>query len=272
MDKKTEDKGNVKRILLSEMKWSEVEELRKRVDLAILPVGANDNNGMHGPLGTDTIVASGIAKKIGELSGCLVAPAVPWGNSTVQMGFPGTIHVRCSVLSELIRDICLSLAAHGFRRILIINGHLANNWPINSIGHELREEGILMVMIDWWRVMQHVGMDLAKSKYLPAGHGGEMNTSCVMAFRPDLVDLYKAQKLEPKKSFYSKYMFPHYPRVFVFPDYRRHMGEFGAMGDARLSSKEQGEAIIEKGINFLMELVADMKNEPLPEPKKTSSL
>jgi creatinine amidohydrolase len=257
--------GKKRTSLLSEMTWLEVEELRKTVDLAILPVGANDNNGVHSPLGTDTIVASGVAQRLGERTGCLVAPAIPWGNSTVQMGFPGTMHVRCSVLSELVRDLCRSLATHGFRRILIINGHMSNNWPINDIGHELREEGILMALIDWWRVMWHVSMDLAKGDYLPAGHGGEMNTSCVLAFRPDLVDLSRAEPLEPTPGFFSKYLLPHYPRVFVYPEYREQMGEKGAMGDATKSSVEQGEAIVERGLKFLSELVDDMRKAPLPE-------
>jgi creatinine amidohydrolase len=260
----------MERVLLSEMTWPEVDELRKRVDLAILPIGANDNNGMHSPLGTDTIVATGVAERLARVVGCPVAPPIPWGNSTVQMSFPGTMHVRCSVIGELVRDLCRSLATHGFRRVLIITGHLANNWPINAIGHELREEGIMMVLIDWWRVMQYAGMDLAKGEYLPAGHGGEMNTSCVMAFRPELVDLSKARRLEPTPSLYSKYFFPHYPRVFLFPDYREHMGEYGAMGDATLASKEQGEALVDRGVQFLAQLVEDMRKEKLPERKDPS--
>jgi creatinine amidohydrolase len=253
------------KVLISEMTWQEVEDLSKKVDTVILPVGANDNNGPQSPMGTDTIMASGVALRLGEHTGCPVAPAIPFGNSTVQMAFPGTIHVRCSVLSELVRDVCRSLARHGFRRILIINGHMSNNWPINDIGHALREEGIMMALVDCWRIMQHVAMDLAKDTFYPAGHGGEMNTSCIMAFRPDLVDLSKAKRIEPTPGFYSKYLLPHYPRVFVYPEYRSQMGEDGAMGDARNASAEQGEAIIGRMVEFLAEMVADMRKEKLPD-------
>lgn len=255
----------MEKVLLSEMTWPEVEEISKKVDTIILPIGANDNNGPQSPMGTDTIMASGVAERLAKQIECPVAPAIPFGNSSVQMAFPGTIHIRCSILSELVRDVCRSLAAHGFRRILVINGHMSNNWPINDIGHSLREEGIFMVLVDCWRIMWYVASDLAKGGYLPAGHGGEMNTSCIMSFRPDLVDLSAAKYLEPKQGFFTKYLLPHYPRVYVYPEYRSDMGEEGAMGDARNSSKEQGDVIIERMVTFLKELIEDMQNEKLPE-------
>lgn len=111
----------------------------KRSDTIILPVGAIEVYGLHCPLGSDLIVASHVAKQLGERTKNLVGPSIPVGDSAFGMTFPGTLTVRLMVLKEYVRDICESLVHHGIRRILFLNTHLGNvailTSPARSMKH-----------------------------------------------------------------------------------------------------------------------------------------
>jgi creatinine amidohydrolase len=73
------------------MTWPEVEALLKRTDMVIIPVGAIEQHGPQGPVGTDFLNGVEVAKLIAQQTDVLVAPILLPGNSPYHMGFPGTI-------------------------------------------------------------------------------------------------------------------------------------------------------------------------------------
>ena len=136
---------------ISDMTWLEVEEYLRTDDRAVLPLGSTEQHA-YLSLATDVILAERVAHEAAEPLGVPVFPGLPYGLSPYFMGYPGTITLDFGTYSDLLRDILDSLYQHGFRRILIVNGHGGNS-PVARIAHEWERErdGARVRFHDWWK-------------------------------------------------------------------------------------------------------------------------
>ena len=112
--------------------WTEVEEYLIDCKGIILPIGSTEQHGPTGAIGTDALTAESIALEVGRRSGVLVTPTQPYGMAEHHLAFPGTMSLQPSTLLNVIHDLVISLAMHGFERIFIINGHGGNIATIKS--------------------------------------------------------------------------------------------------------------------------------------------
>ena len=116
-----------------------MEDLRKRTDMVIIPVGALEQHGMHGPIGTDYFNGLEKALLIAQQTDVLVAPILLPGNSPYHMEFPGTITLSEETIEKVYVEAAQSLLHHGFKRFLFLNAHTGNTaithflWWIESI-------------------------------------------------------------------------------------------------------------------------------------------
>ena len=127
------------------MSWPEVERYLERSIGIIVPVGATEQHGPTGLIGTDAICAETLAWKAGELADALVGPTLTVGMSEHHMHFPGSISLRPITLVTVIRDVVLSVARHGFRRIFFVNGHGGNTPSLNAAFFEAYAEAPQLV-------------------------------------------------------------------------------------------------------------------------------
>ncbi len=137
---------------IADMNWMQVEDYLKHDDRAVLPLGSTEQHA-YLSLGTDSILAERVAMEAAEPLGVAVFPVVAYGITPYFMAYPGTISLRVNTYLQIIRDILESLTRHGFRRIVIVNGH-GGNTPAQSLcGEFLRDHAAADVRIkwhDWW--------------------------------------------------------------------------------------------------------------------------
>ena len=119
---------------VSDMNWEHVEAWLKQNDLAILPLGSTEQHaGLS--LSVDSILAEKIALDAAEPLGVPVFPVIPYGLAPYFLGYPGTISLQIKTYIQVVRDILDCLYRHGFRRILIVNGH-GGNQPASNLAIE----------------------------------------------------------------------------------------------------------------------------------------
>ncbi len=117
-------------VFLGEMTDPEVEAHLRNRQTVIVPIGSTEQHGPHAPLLTDVLIPTEVARRVAEATGALVAPSVNYALSYPHVGFSGVVHIRIPTFMALIEDLCASLAAVGFRRIVFLNGHYDNTYAI----------------------------------------------------------------------------------------------------------------------------------------------
>lgn len=110
---------------IADMNWMQVEAYLQHDDRAVLPIGSVEQHG-YLSLATDAILAERVALDAAEPLGIPVFPVLAYGVAPYFRHFPGSISLRVTTHLAVITDILDSMAAGGFRRILIVNGHGGN--------------------------------------------------------------------------------------------------------------------------------------------------
>lgn len=129
------------------MTWEEVASYLDGRDDAILPVGSTEQHGPIGLIGTDTLCATAVARGAAEATGAVVLPPVGYTPAPFNMAFPGTISVSEGTFAALVSEIIAALAAHGFRRLTVLNGHGANLAPMRALAETAP---LTMNIRSWW--------------------------------------------------------------------------------------------------------------------------
>jgi creatinine amidohydrolase len=125
---------------LPHMTWPEVQDLLTRTDMVIIPVGALEQHGLQGPMGTDFFNGTERAQLIAQRTDVLVAPILLPGNSPYHMAFPGTITLSGETLERVYFEAAQSLVRHGFRRFLFLNSHGGNQAITRFIVDRINQE------------------------------------------------------------------------------------------------------------------------------------
>ncbi len=135
---------------LKELNWMDVETYLKHEDRILLVLGACEQHGYLSLL-SDVKIPLALADAASQQSGVLVAPPVNFGVSPYFTTYPGTISLRAATLMDLVEDILRSLYAHGFRRILVLNGHGGND-PVRARLVEVANSlpDLKLAWYAWW--------------------------------------------------------------------------------------------------------------------------
>lgn len=135
---------------LEDLNWMDVEKYLQQDDRLILVVGATEQHAYLSLL-TDVKIPLALADSASQATGVLVAPPLNFGSSPYFLAYPGTLSLRVNTLIAAMEDIVRSAYGHGFRRILIINGHGGNS-PARTHLHEVNNDlpNIRLNWYDWW--------------------------------------------------------------------------------------------------------------------------
>ena len=230
-------------VFLGEMTNPEVEAFLQAHHTVIVPTGSTEQHGPHGPLLTDVLVPQEVARRIATEVGALVAPPINYALSYPHVGFTGVVHVRIPTFMGLIEDLCVSLAAVGFRRIVFLNGHYDNTYAIAYACANARDRlppGVSAFPINYWDGMS---AEEAAEFFGPTTglHANRGETSAVLAINPDLVDMQRANAEMPPFPQVTSAAPVHTAFFFSAPGSVHRATHSGTWGDARESSAEFGE-------------------------------
>ena len=140
-------------VFLGEMTSPEVERFLADHDTVIVPVGSTEQHGPHGPLLTDALVPTEVARRVAPDVGAVVAPTINYGLSYPHVGFTGLVHVRIPTFMAFVEDVVAGLAAIGFRRIVLLNGHYDNTYALAYACANVADrlpEGTRAFPINYW--------------------------------------------------------------------------------------------------------------------------
>jgi creatinine amidohydrolase len=249
-------------VFLGEMTNPEVIAFLEKHQTVIIPTGAVEQHGPHGPLLTDVLIPTEIARRVAPRIGALVAPPINYALSYPHVGFPGMMHIRIPTFMALVEDLCVSFAASGFKRIVFLNGHYDNTYAIAyacANAQARMPKGIQAFPINYWDALTEA--DIAEFSGLKNGlHANLAETSAVLRINPDLVDMDRANAEFPP---FPEYTIPtgavHTAFFFTNPGSVHWATKSGTWGDARKSTPEAGERYLEAGVRSVMALLDNIE-------------
>lgn len=236
-------------MLLEEMTTTEVEQELLSCKTIILPFGVMEAHGSHLPLATDTLQAYDAAKRAAEKTPVFVAAPIAYGMCRSAAGHPGTIGITGDTMRGLTRDLLHSLYATGFRNFILYSGHASS---MQTAAMEEASEQVMqtcplanIAIVLEYNVIRERGADV----YEVAAdlHAGEIETSRILAIRPELV----RSDLLPEQSYRES------THPILVRDTRRHW-DGSTDGAPRRASHEKGEKLGRIVADYLVELVAKM--------------
>lgn len=236
--------------------------------VAVLPVAAVEQHGPHLPLSVDRDILDGIiAAALPHLPADLPAlflPTCAVGKSDEHARYPGTLTLSATTLMAMWSDIGASVAAAGVRRLVLLNSHGGQMAPLDIVARDLRiRHGMIAVAANWFAWGTPAGL-LTEDEARHGIHAGDMETSMMLALRPETVAMDRAQDFRPLNA-----------RLAAE---NRHLGlgpggklgwqaqdlhPAGAMGNAAAATPEKGRALVDHAARALAALLAEVAALPL---------
>ena len=176
----------MKPFILEETNWKQVKN--QKYEVAILPWGATEPHNYHLPYGTDSLetakIAAEAAGKAWEKGAkIMVLPTIPLGvQNPGQIDLPFCLHTPPSTQIIILKDIVRATYNQGIRKIIIMNGHGGNDFKPHIREIQPQFPGLVISLVEWFRVLDY-------TNYFDdnGDHAGEMETSIIMHYFPELV-------------------------------------------------------------------------------------
>ena len=232
----------------SYLNWKQVEALPKDSTLLVLPTAAVEQHGHHLPLATDTLINNLLlGKALEKLPVDLPVYALPpvcYGKSNEHIGFSGTLSVSAATFMAVVRDIGASLAASGFKKVVLYNTHGGNSSLVDVMARDLRAEfGLRTFALYGSGGISFEGVSEQEKAY--GFHAGEIETAFLLSAVPELVDttaytvnyiakVDKPELLKPENA------------SATFAWLTRDIAASGVMGDPRPATAENGARWVEQ--------------------------
>jgi len=232
----------MKKVLWQELRRTEFENAVKGDAVVIIPVASTEQHGHHLPVNTDANCCLTIALRAAEAVvddfPVLVLPTIWTGYSPHHMPHPGTVTLKYHTFVELLTQVAASIHAHGFQKILFLNGHGGNSAVVAAMRTKLAaEEGISVVGYTYWELpsVSEEWKRISQSDKGFVGHAAEIETSMQLYLQPELVDMGAA--------------------VWV-P---------GVFGDPSTATREKGERLHNAAVNALVGILRDYHSGKLED-------
>jgi len=231
----------MREVLWERLRRTEIERAAKAGAVVIIPIASLEQHANHLPVNTDSNIVSTVAARAARAVQdfpVLVLPTIWTGYSPHHMAYPGSVTLKYHTFVDVLTQVASSVHTHGFRKILLLNGHGGNSSFVAGMRTKLgMEDGVSVVGYDYWNVP---GMPEAMRKLCPVdrgfvGHSGEFETSMQLHLQPELVDAGRAEWAP------------------------------GAFGDPSGGSEEKGRRLLEAAVGALIQLLREYHSGKLED-------
>jgi creatinine amidohydrolase len=261
-----------------DMTWRDVAGADTSRWIAVLPLAAVEQHGPHLPLGVDTYIAEAYLARAEKLVPADLPvsflPVQRIGISAEHLAYPGTLTFASSTAIAAWIELGESLARAGLRKLVLITSHGGNVAAMEIVARELRTRlDMLAVTVGWHRFGYPDGAFSGEEKRHGI-HGGDIETSLMLAAKPDTVRMAEAPNAVPATVAMAqefKWLGAYRPAGFAWMT--QDLNATGAIGDATLATADKGEASLQRGAEAFVELLREvdrfdlsrLREGPLPK-------
>jgi creatinine amidohydrolase len=252
--------------------WPEINDAIEMGKVCLVPCGSVEQHGPHLPLDVDIVCPQGIAYGAGRAipDKMLVLPPVWYGYTGHVMDFPGTINTHFETFIHQVLDITKSLAYHGFKKIVLLNGHGSNMPNLDLVARRTNlETDAECILAAWWNLLtvDKTFLPRWRQSKFPGGcaHACELETSLYLYLDGDNVrrDKIRSDVInfnEENSPFNWVDLFAAGPATLI--SWTSTYTNSGVLGDAELATAEKGRQVYEEAVKQLTRFVTWFKDRP----------
>jgi len=238
--------------------------------IAVIPVAAIEQHGPHLPVSTDSSIMQGmldtVIAQVPDGLDIRILPIQHVGKSNEHQHAPGTLTIPATTLIDHWVELGHSIARAGIRKVVLVNSHGGNEEVMGIVARELRVRArMLAVKTSWMRFGLPTGM-YSQTETSYGIHGGDVETSLMLHFRPDLVAMDKAENfvsavtLAENEFDLLRHTGPH-----AFAWIASDLNASGAVGEAALATAQKGEATARHQAEGFLKLMMDVRAAKLDD-------
>lgn len=243
--------------------------------VAVLPVAAVEQHGPHLPVRVDSAINAGIMERVAKLIPddlpVLILPMQAVGKSVEHLAYPGTLTLSYETLARVWYEIGESVARTGCRKIVFANSHGGQPQVMEIVCRELRVKLGMFAVSSWVSAGADQSDLFSKAEMTHGIHGGEDETSKMLALHPDLVDMDQAGDFQPYSVELEK------KNGVLTPEGRIGYGWMtqdlhpsGACGNAAAADAERGEIALDRGAARFVDLLREVADFPMSQVTGTT--
>ena len=259
-----------RRVWWGDYRASEYASIDAERTIAILPVAAIEQHGPHLPVSTDAAIMEGMLEtvitRLPDDLDIRILPVQAVGKSNEHIEVAGTLTLPPATLIEAWTELGLSVARAGVKKIVIVNSHGGNEEVMSIVTREWRvREKMLAVKTSWQRFGRPAGFytDLEDRQGI---HGGDVETSLMLHFRPDLVDMTRAQNFVSNVARAEKeFALLRHTGTHAFAWLAGDLNPNGVVGDASVATPQKGRLTAEHQADGFITLLKDIRKARLAD-------
>ncbi len=250
-----------KKIRWDMMSWQEIQKARQGNPVILIPAGTIETQGPYTYIGVECVIPERLAEAVAARTNSLVAPTIPFGDSSLFKAYPGTITLRPEIVTAVYEDVVRSVLRHGFDHILFLAMHVPNQPMMEHVAHKVRDEfGVLIAWINPGRLAPDIMKQVSPNYAAARGHGADPQMSLAMYLEPEMVDTSKVVPNNSESDFQGLALDQVTPMFKGFPlnmpvRMQDISPESGGFGDPSYASAAQGEAMFNRMVEHVSELV-----------------
>lgn len=251
----------MERYVWQHMNRDEIAEMRDHDAVVILPVGSIEQHGRHLPVDTDIFLAETVAlaaaQELASEVPVLIAPPLWTGVSPHHMHFTGTLTLSVDTFSQVIAEVVTCMWQHGFRHILLLNGHGGNDQTMKATTMKLGAAGIEIAAATYWDLAAEDIAAVLEGERKKVGHACEVETSLMLHLRQELVDMnttVKDMRFPPSR-------LPSGGPVYFWPVF--DPGTTGVNGDPTLATAAKGKVLLDAITRNLVAFIRTFHKTPM---------